>query len=136
MKELRVLFPGGKQVDVQVDGFLIKTDQSPSSGGAGLFPEPFDYFLASLATCAGLYALNFCDRRGISSIGMRLSLRCQWNQEKRLYDRMEFVLSLPREFPNKYRGAIVKAMQLCTVKRHMERYSEIDMSFEVVSSDA
>ncbi len=38
----------------------MATDQGVEHGGGGAAPEPFDLFLASLGTCAGLYALRFC----------------------------------------------------------------------------
>ena len=128
MKELKVSFQGKKRIDVEVDGFVIKTDQSPQGGGQGSAPEPFDYFLASLAACAGVYALNFCEKRGIETKGLALELRCEWNKDRRLYDRMEFVLTLPTGFPGKYRDAIVRSMQLCAVKRHMEEMPEMVFS--------
>jgi len=49
-----VSFPAGKRADAQFKGFTIQTDQSPRGGGEGSAPEPFDLFLASIATCAGV----------------------------------------------------------------------------------
>ncbi len=115
-----MLFPEGKKIDVEVDGFLIKTDQTECGGGEGSAPEPFDYFLASLAACTGIYALNFCHRRNLSVDGLSLKMVCHNNKEKKLYDKMEFILTLPKNFPEKYKGAIMRSMQLCAVKRHME----------------
>jgi ribosomal protein S12 methylthiotransferase accessory factor len=57
---MRVSFPGRKQVAVQVGTHLVRTDQSVEHGGAGSAPEPFDLFLASIAACAGIYVLGFC----------------------------------------------------------------------------
>ncbi|MBW2050564.1 MAG: osmotically inducible protein OsmC, partial [Deltaproteobacteria bacterium] len=56
MKKARVevSFPGGKRVDAQIGGFTIKTDQSRDNGGDESAPEPFQLFLASIATCAGI----------------------------------------------------------------------------------
>ena len=130
MKELNIVFPGGKKVNVEVDGFVIETDQSVQNGGEGSAPEPFDYFLASLGACAGVYALNFCEKRRIDTKGLGLILRCEWNEEKRLYDKMEFVLTLPDNFPEKYRDAIIRSMQLCAVKRHIEANPEITISLK------
>jgi ribosomal protein S12 methylthiotransferase accessory factor len=31
-----------------------------------------------------------------------------------------FHLTLPQDFPEKYRSGIVRAMELCAVKRHMQ----------------
>ncbi len=130
MKELNLIFPGGKRIDVEVDGFVINTDQSLEGGGEGAYPEPFDYFLASLLACAGIYALNFCERRGISTKGLEMKLRCFWDKEKKLFSQMEFLVKLPYGFPERYKDALVRAMELCAVKRHMDRASEINMEFK------
>ena len=61
--EMTVSFPGGKRVTAHYDGFDIATDQGVDSGGTGTAPEPYDLFLASLATCAGYYVLKFCSSR-------------------------------------------------------------------------
>ena len=68
---MTVGFPGGKRVDASYGGFEIRTDQCVDSGGEGSAPEPYDYFLASLATCAGIYVLGFCQKRDIPYEGRR-----------------------------------------------------------------
>lgn len=55
---LHVSFPGGKRVDAVIGSQTIRTDQSVAHGGEGSAAEPFDLFLASLATCAGLYVID------------------------------------------------------------------------------
>jgi ribosomal protein S12 methylthiotransferase accessory factor len=42
---------------------VVKTDQKERGGGEDSAPAPFDYFLVSLATCAGIYVKVFCDKR-------------------------------------------------------------------------
>ncbi len=59
---MEVHFEGKKQVIAEVNGFTIKTDQHPRGGGEGTAPEPFTLFLASLATCAGIFVKGFCDQ--------------------------------------------------------------------------
>jgi ribosomal protein S12 methylthiotransferase accessory factor len=64
MDELvKVDFPGGKRVDARLGLTFIPTDQRPENGGEGSAPAPFQLFLASIATCAGILALNFCEAR-------------------------------------------------------------------------
>ena len=65
IERIEVGFPGGQRVDARVRGFTIATDQSPEHGGEGSAPQPYDLFLSSIATCAGIYALKFCQSRKI-----------------------------------------------------------------------
>ena len=71
--EMTVSFPGGKKVYAGYNGFEIATDQNLESGGQGSAPEPYDLFLASLATCAGIYILSFCQRRALPVEGITMT---------------------------------------------------------------
>ena len=72
-----ITFPGGKRVDAQYKGFTIQTDQPESAGGGGSAPAPFDLFLASIGTCAGIYVLAFCQERGIPADGTQLTMETE-----------------------------------------------------------
>jgi hypothetical protein len=72
MQDIEVTFPGGKRVDAQVGPYVVRTDQPIEAGGAGSAIAPFDLFLASIATCAGIYVLGFCQARNLSVEGIRL----------------------------------------------------------------
>ncbi|MCK5331318.1 MAG: osmotically inducible protein OsmC, partial [Candidatus Marinimicrobia bacterium] len=61
--DMKITFPGGKKINAEYNGQIIKTDQAVASGGNGSAPEPFDLFLASIGTCAGIYVLGFCQQR-------------------------------------------------------------------------
>lgn len=116
---LEVSFPGGKRVNARIGDFLVCTDQSVKAGGEASAPEPFNLFLASIATCAGVFALSFCQSRNIDSQGLGLRMECESDSGKKLFTRIRFHLILPAGFPDKYRSGIEKAIDLCAVKRHI-----------------
>jgi putative redox protein len=118
-KTITVEFPGGKRVDARMGGVVIHTDQALKNGGEGNAPEPFQLFLASIATCAGIYALEFCRARGLSGEGMALMMSCEWDEKKHTIERMHIELKLPPGFPDQYKKAVIRAMDLCTVKKHI-----------------
>ncbi|HDP95789.1 MAG TPA: osmotically inducible protein OsmC [Candidatus Aminicenantes bacterium] len=120
LMEMRIHFPGGKQVTAEYSGFSIATDQPVGSGGDGSAPAPFDLFLASLATCAGIYVLQFLRQRDLPTEGLELVQRHEWNQETGHLDRVMLTIHLPQGFPEHYRKAIIQAAGLCAVKKHLE----------------
>jgi ribosomal protein S12 methylthiotransferase accessory factor len=115
--DIQVSFPGGKRVDAHLGEFEISTDQPEELGGAGAAPPPYDLFLASLATCAGIYVLGFCQARGIDTEGLRLTQRHDYDPDTKLVRRVRIELCLPPDFPEKYRAAIVRAAENCKVKK-------------------
>ena len=119
-----VSFPGGKRVDARIGNMLVPTDQSKENGGEGTAPEPFQLFLVSIATCAGIYALEFCNLREIKTDGMLLTMNCEFDEKQHVCERLRIDLKLPFRFPEKYKKAVVRSMDLCSVKRHMLRPPE------------
>jgi ribosomal protein S12 methylthiotransferase accessory factor len=118
-KTIEVNFPGGKRVEAKIGNTIIPTDQPIKDGGEGKDPEPFQLFLASLAACSGIYALNFCQSRGISTKEMELTMACEFDPEEKRYKKMTINLKLPKGFPEKYKNSIIKAMDLCAVTKHI-----------------
>ena len=114
-----VEFPGGKVVNAHIGKFDIRTDQSRKAGGEASAPEPFDLFLASIANCAGIYALGFCQARKLSTDGMAMKMLCERDEKKKMFSRMSLQLTLPSGFPEKYQSSIVRAMEQCAVKKHI-----------------
>lgn len=126
-KPIEVEFPGGVAVDAIVGGHRIRTDQPEGQGGEGREPSPFQVFLGSLATCAGYFAVRFCQQREIDTDGLALRLHPDWNRETHRLERIRFELTLPPGFPEKYRPAIVRAIDQCSVKRAMMDPPEIEV---------
>ena len=127
MSTMTVTFPGGKRVDAEYGGFVVKTDQPPQGGGEGSAPQPFDLFLASIGTCAGFYVLRFCRQRGIPIEGLKIRQRATANPSTKLIERIDIELELPPGFPEQYRDAAVRSAQLCAVKKHLENPPRIEV---------
>lgn len=114
---MNITFPGGLAVEADYKGFIVRTDQPETAGGGNSAPSPFDLFLISLGTCAGYFALRFCRQRGLDTTGLKLSLSLERDEEKHLPAKMKIAIHLPEGFPDKYRQAIIRATDQCTVKR-------------------
>lgn len=118
--EMKITFPGGKKVNAEIEDRIVPTDQPVQGGGDGSAPTPFDYFLASLGTCAGIYVLSFCQQRQIDTEGLSLTQRMEFamaEDGKKRLAKVSIDIDLPPGFPEKYRNAIIKTAELCTVKK-------------------
>ncbi|MBZ0120308.1 MAG: OsmC family protein [Sandaracinaceae bacterium] len=116
---LEIGFPGGKQVEARFGPHRVLTDQPADAGGTGAAPGPFDLFLASIGTCAGVYALGFCQARGLSTQGLRIVQDV--TSEEGLPSHVRLRVFLPVGFPDKYRAALLRAVESCKVKKTIAR---------------
>ncbi len=131
MSYLNVEFPGGLRVDARLRDQVIKTDQPVRAGGDGSAPSPFELFLGSIATCAGIYALGFCNSKGIDTKGMNISMDLERNNETGLISKINMDLKLPEGFPEKYTKAIINSMELCAVKKHLHTPPEFEITTSI-----
>lgn len=112
-------FPGGVAVDAHFKGHTLRTDQPEKAGGQDSGPQPFDLFLAAIGSCVGYYALTFCQKRQIATGGLKVTLEPIRDEARHRVGKINLEITLPAGFPEKYRGAIVRSVDQCTVKRHI-----------------
>jgi putative redox protein len=122
---IEIHFDGNKKISAHMGEQIIRTDQPVGAGGEGSAPSPFDLFLASIGTCAGIYIKGFCDQRGIDAGNIKVLQHLHFNQETRLFDTMDIEIILPADFPEEYKDALVRTADLCTVKKHLKDPPEI-----------
>ncbi|MBS3801249.1 MAG: OsmC family protein [Candidatus Thermoplasmatota archaeon] len=124
-----ISFPEGQKVNANFDDFEIKTDQSVYSGGSGEAPDPFSLFLSSIGTCTGIYVLRFCQKRNIPTDSLKLVLKTKENEKTGLVEEINITIHVGKEFPQKYKNAVLKVASLCTVKKHLENPPKVNLDF-------
>jgi ribosomal protein S12 methylthiotransferase accessory factor len=117
--KMEITLDGRKKVNALYNGNVIKTDQPVEAGGDGSAPAPFDLFLASIGTCAGIYVKGFCDQRGIPTENIKITQSMEYNHETRLIGKITLDIKLPSDFPEKYKDAVINVANLCAVKKHL-----------------
>ena len=114
---MEITFDGGKVVTAHTSHHTIKTDQPVSHGGENSAPTPFELFLVSIGTCAGIYVKSFCDSRKISTENIKIVQTAEYDKENGLPVNIKIDIKLPGNFPEMYKEAVLKTAQLCKVKK-------------------
>jgi ribosomal protein S12 methylthiotransferase accessory factor len=128
--EMVIDFPGGSRVDAHFGPFTVMTDQPPQASA----PTPFATFLASIGTCAGIYVLGFCQQRGLPTDGIRIVQRMHADRFSGMIGKIDLEIQVPPTFPEKYTQALIRAAEMCAVKKHFERPPQFDVSTVVVET--
>jgi ribosomal protein S12 methylthiotransferase accessory factor len=129
--QIDISFPGGARVDASFDSQSVRTDQPPSGGGQGSAATPFATFLASIGTCAGIYVLGFCRQRGLPTEGLHLTQTMKVDSATGLISDIRIDIHAPEGFPEKYLGALVRAAEQCTVKKHLEHPPRFEVTSQM-----
>jgi ribosomal protein S12 methylthiotransferase accessory factor len=128
--EMIIDFPGGSRVDAHFGSFTVATDQPPVASA----PSPFEVFLASIGTCAGIYVLGFCQQRSLPADGIHIVERIDRNRATGMVEFIKLEIQVPPEFPEKYRDALIRSAEQCAVKKHLENPPRFEITTAVVVS--
>ena len=116
---MEITFDGKKVITAHTSGHKIKTDQPLDNGGDNSAPAPYELFLASIGTCAGIYVKSFCDNRNIPTDGIRIIQSHEWDKVTGLPLNIKLDIRLPSGFPEKYKASLIHVADLCKVKKTM-----------------
>lgn len=128
--EMVIDFPGGARVDAHFGHFTVQTDQPPAASA----PTPFATFLASIGTCAGIYVLGFCQQRNLPTDGIRIIQRMHSNMMTGMVGKIDLEIQVPPTFPEKYLPSLVRAAELCAVKKHFENPPKFEVYTQTVET--
>ena len=127
---MEITFDGGKVVTAHSHGHIIKTDQPLKDGGGDTAPAPFELYLASIGTCAGIYVKSFCDNRQIAAEKIKIIQTTEYNKETGLPTSVKIDIQLPPDFPEKYKASVLHVAGLCKVKKSIAN----PPVFEIITS--
>jgi len=130
--EMEIRFAGVQKVETRLKGATI-TVGSDIENESGL--EPLDLFFISLGLCAGKYVMEFCRTRDIPYEDTKILLRTQWDEDKKLHTQVLIQIQLPQEFPAKYKKAVIRAVDLCSVKKHIFTPPAIEVDAHIGKGD-
>jgi putative redox protein len=131
--DMMVDFPGGDRVDAHFGSFTVMTDQPKSKDDQGSAPSPFNLFLASIATCAGIYVLGFCRQRNLPTEGIKIIQHSRRNPATGMVENLDLEIQTPPDFPEKYLPSLVRSAELCAVKKHIEHPPEFKVYTQMVT---
>lgn len=122
---MEITFGDGVKVNAKFDNHVVMTDQPlPKENGAphelageDSAPAPFNLFLASIGTCAGLYVLSFCKNRSLPTEGIKLIQENDFDPQTHSLKEVRLTIEVPKDFPEKYYDALIRVADKCAVKK-------------------
>ena len=132
--EIIVTLPGARRVDAQVGKHVVRTDQPLHNGGEDTAPSPFQLFLASMGTCAGIFVQGFCAKRSLPTEGIRIVQRAEVDAETGALTVVDLRIEVPPTFPEKYLPALVRVADQCSVKRSIQAQPRFEVTAVVAGA--
>ena len=130
--QIKVRFLDNLRLEASFDDFKVITDQAIRYKGDGTAPNPFQYFLASSALCAGYFVKVYCNANDIPTEDINLVQDNVVDPENRYRQTFRITAELPEGLSDEHRDGIISAMDRCTVKRVIQN----ELGFEIDAAGA
>ena len=126
MEKLSVNYLDGRSFEASVRNHKFRIDLPLVAKGKDTGPTPPELFVASLASCIGMYLVFYCEKKKIDPTGIKI----ETNYEKTA-DRIEKIsveFSLPSAKSENERAEAMNWAKKCFVHNTIENKPEIKIS--------
>jgi ribosomal protein S12 methylthiotransferase accessory factor len=126
--KVEVEFPSHERIKACCKELVFEIGLPPDLGGDPEAYGPFDLVLSALALCTGHQVRTFLMERDLPIDDAGVILRAERGADSHLLDTVSMEIRVPKEFPEKYNDAIVRAAGQCLVKAQLGQKPDYDMS--------
>jgi len=127
---VNVTWDGGVRFTADVRGHKVHVDQPRQGGGEDTAVAPLELLPVALGTCVAYFVEQFLATRGIDPTGLEVAVGVAGARDPHRIGRFDVRVSLPGGVPERYREAVVRAAETCTVHHTLTHRPEIVVSLE------
>ncbi len=125
MRPIVVTWDGGARFTADIRGHKVTVDQPVKAGGEDSAPMPAELLPASLGTCIALYVQRFLATRSLDASGLSVAVTSVGAPNPNRLARFDVDVRIPGGVPEKYRDAVKRAAEGCTVHHTLAQPPEI-----------
>ena len=129
MPTLTVKHEGGFASSINVRGHKVMADVPTQMGGQDRGPTPVDLLAGSLGTCVAFYVSRWCAEANLPHDGFEVEVEYELDMETHCVPVIGVKITMPSDFPEARRAALMKVAEHCTVHNTLCRLPQITMDF-------
>lgn len=124
--ELTTKYLGKAKFEVISRGHRVICDQPRDNGGEDAGLTPPEFLLASLATCAGYYAAQYLNARGLPSEGLEVKVSAEKMKPPARLGSFQIDVILPT-LDEQHEAPLMRAVKSCLVHNTLHSQPEIEI---------
>ena len=123
--EVVVDYKGNMGFNAVCGEHAIAIDLPEADGGKNKAANPPQLFLASLASCVGVYVAKYCENAGIDTNGMKIGISAEKAQNPARLADIKINVDLPNAELGKRRNAVMAVAKKCLIHSTIESAPEV-----------
>jgi uncharacterized OsmC-like protein len=126
--EVTVQHLGDVQFEVKARQHTIVCDQPVEAGGYDEGVTPPEFFLASLGTCAGYYAVQYLKARNLPTEGLQIRTAAGKEKAPARLDHFAIDVQYPAALTEKDREGVLASVHKCLIHNTLLHPPEINVN--------
>jgi uncharacterized OsmC-like protein len=132
-----VIYQGQVKFEASSRGHKILTDQPLDNGGQDEGMTPPEWFLASLGSCIGFYAVKYLEARHLETTGLSISVTAQKTTSAPIYlDPIEIQIHVPIPLEQRHQQGLIKAADACLIHNTLTQHPTVVTHLRLPTSSA
>lgn len=132
MYEITADYRQGVEFRAHARGHELICDQPPENGGTDQGLTPPELLLASLATCAGFYAVQYLRTRSLNSSGLSVRVTAEKSSTRPVHlEKFVVLVDAPFVCEEHYQG-LLRSVEACLIERTLAVASEIRVELSLL----
>ena len=112
--EVTAHYLGGSKFEVAARGHRVMCDQPLDNGGTDAGMSPPELLLASLGTCAGYYAAQYLNTRGLPAEDLKVRVSAEKAAQPARLDSFEIEV-ISAGLDERHQAGILRAVKACLI---------------------
>ncbi|OLP17620.1 hypothetical protein BST81_14950 [Leptolyngbya sp. 'hensonii'] len=113
--QVRLNYHGHAQFQAIARNHTIWGDQPCDNQGDDIGMTPPEWFLASLGSCIGFYAVHYCQTRDLDATGLTVDVSAQKVADPARLDHIQVRVNLPLALDDRHRTGLERAVKTCLI---------------------
>ena len=127
--EITVQHLGEVKFEVEARGHRVVCDQPLENAGSDAGMSPPEFLLASLATCAAYYAVQYLRTRSLSPEGLRVTVAAEKALQPARLGAFRIEVAVPALEP-RHESGILRAVKACLIHNTLLNAPQIEIAVE------
>lgn len=124
--ELTAAFLGGVKFEVQARGHRVICDQPADNGGSDAGMTPPEFLLASLATCAGYYAVQYLKTRQLPAEDLKVKVSAEKAPQPARLGSFRIEVTAPG-LDERHQAGVLRAVKACLIHNTLLGQPSVDV---------
>ncbi len=126
--EMKIAYKSGKKFIATSRGQQMIIDLPEEQGGTDEGMTPPETFIASLASCMGVYIINYCKNVKINTNDMLLTVTWEKAANPARISKIDVDVHLPKMVAENKREALIKVAEHCLVHNTVHTHPQVKVN--------